>query len=308
MLRYIIGRLLLIIPTLILVIFIIFSILNITPGDPARIMLGMDAPAEAVEELNHQLGLDRPMIERFVKYIAGVIHFYFGTSYRTGAPVFNDIFAKFPTTLKLAVCSVIVSALLGIPLGIISAVRQYSLLDYSLTVISLFLASMPGFFLALILILIFALWLGLLPSNGIGTMRHYILPVFTLALPTAALLARMTRTSMLETMRQDYIRTAKAKGASKMRVIVRHALKPSLLPIIVVLGMNFAYLLGGALIIEIVFGLPGIGNIIINAVQMKDTPVIMAVAVFMAVLYKLIMLVVDIIQVIIDPRLKSRFT
>lgn len=308
MLRYIIGRLLLIIPTLILVIFIIFSILNITPGDPARIMLGMDAPAEAVEELNHQLGLDRPMIERFVKYIAGVIHFDFGTSYRTGAPVFNDIFAKFPTTLKLAVCSVIVSALLGIPLGIISAVRQYSLLDYSLTVISLFLASMPGFFLALILILIFALWLGLLPSNGIGTMRHYILPVFTLALPTAALLARMTRTSMLETMRQDYIRTAKAKGASKMRVIVRHALKPSLLPIIVVLGMNFAYLLGGALIIEIVFGLPGIGNIIINAVQMKDTPVIMAVAVFMAVLYKLIMLVVDIIQVIIDPRLKSRFT
>ena len=308
MLRYIIGRLLLIIPTLILVIFIIFSILNITPGDPARIMLGMDAPAEAVEELNHQLGLDRPMIERFVKYIAGVIHFDFGTSYRTGAPVFNDIFAKFPTTLKLAVCSVIVSALLGIPLGIISAVRQYSLLDYSLTVISLFLASMPGFFLALILILIFALWLGLLPSNGIGTMRHYILPVFTLALPTAALLARMTRTSMLETMRQDYIRTAKAKGASKMRVIVRHALKPSLLPIIVVFGMNFAYLLGGALIIEIVFGLPGIGNIIINAVQMKDTPVIMAVAVFMAVLYKLIMLVVDIIQVIIDPRLKSRFT
>lgn len=307
MLRYILGRVLLIIPTLILVIFIIFSILNITPGDPARIMLGVDARPEAVEELNRQLGTDRPMLERFGHYLWGVFQFDFGTSYRSKEPVFDDILAKFPTTLKLAVSSVIISALIGIPLGIISAVRQYSILDYGLTVSSLFLASMPGFFLALVLILIFSLWLGLLPSNGIGSIRHYILPAFTLSLPTAAFLARLTRTSMLETMRQDYIRTAKAKGADKMRVITRHALRPALMPIITVLGMNFAWLLGGALIIEIVFGLPGIGNIIIKAVQMKDAPVIMAVAIFLAVLYKLIMLFVDIIQAVADPRLKSQF-
>lgn len=307
MIRYACSRILLIIPTLVVVIFIIFMILNITPGDPGRIMLGAEASEEAVQELNHELGADRPVLERFGDYLAGVFRFDFGESYRTREPVFNEIFAKFPTTLKLAVVSVIISGLIGIPLGIISAIREYSVLDYSFTVIALFLASVPGFFLALILILVFSLWLHLLPSNGIGSFKNFILPALTLSLPTAALLSRMMRTSMLETMRQDYIRTARSKGANKQRIILRHALKPALIPIITILGMNFAYLLGGALIIETVFGLPGIGGIIIKAVQMKDTPVVMAVAIFLAVLYKLIMLGVDIIQAMVDPQLKMRF-
>ena len=306
MLRYTVGRILLIVPTLVVVIFIIFFTLNVVPGDPGRIILGQDADAEAVAELNHELGVDRPMLERFGNYILDVVRLDFGNSYRSGRPVFEEILAKFPTTLTLALLAVVAMSIIGIPLGIVSAVKQYSTLDYSLTVTALLLASMPGFFLALVLILIFSLGLGILPSMGAGSPLHYVLPVITLALPNAAYLARLTRTSMLETMRQDYIRTAKAKGAGKMRVIMRHALKPALMPIITILGMTFAWLLGGALITEIIYGLPGIGNIIIKAVHMKDTPVIMAVTVFLAVLYKLIMLAVDIIQAVVDPRLKNR--
>lgn len=306
MLQYIAKRVLLIIPTLLVVIFVIFTILNITPGDPGRMILGRDAPQEAVDELNHQLGMDKPMLERFLNYLLGVLRFDFGESYRNQRPVYEDILAKFPVTVTLAILAVSASALIGIPVGIISAVRQYSVLDYSLTVSSLLLASMPNFFLALLLILSFSLWLGILPSNGIGTPAHFILPVFTLALPSAAFLARMTRTSMLETMRQDYIRTARAKGASQKRVITRHALKPALMPVTTVLGMSFAGLLGGAVITEIVYGLPGIGNIVLTAVKMKDAPVILAAAILMAVMYKLIMLLVDILQAVVDPRLKSR--
>ncbi|MET3288610.1 UNVERIFIED_CONTAM: peptide/nickel transport system permease protein [Brevibacillus sp. OAP136] len=306
MLRYTMGRILHIIPTLIVVIFIIFFILNVVPGNPGRVILGKDADAKAVAALNHELGMDRPMLERFGTYLLDVSKLDFGNSYRSGRPVFEEILAKFPTTLTLALLAVVAMSIIGIPLGIVSAVKQYSALDYSLTVTALLLASVPGFFLALVLILIFSLGLGILPSMGAGTPLHYVLPVITLALPNAAFLARLIRTSMLETMRQDYIRTAKAKGAGKLRVIMRHALKPALMPIITILGMTFAWLLGGALIIEMIYGLPGIGNIIIKAVHMKDTPVIMAVTIFLAVLYKLIMLAVDIIQAVVDPRLKNR--
>ncbi len=306
MLRYVVNRVLLIIPTIIVVIFLIFFILNIVPGNPGRTILGQDATEEAVAALNHELGMDRPMLERFGRYLLDVVRLDFGESYRSREPVFNDILQKFPTTLLLSLLAIVGMSVIGIPLGIVSAVRQYSILDYSLTVSSLLLASMPGFLLALMLILIFSLKLGILPSMGAGSVRHFVLPVLTLSLINAAPLARLTRTSMLETMRQDYIRTARAKGAGQKRIITHHALKPALIPIITVLGMNFAWLLGGALITEMIFGLPGIGNIIIRAVQMKDVPVIMATAVFLAVLYKLIMLAVDIIQAVVDPRLQLR--
>jgi peptide/nickel transport system permease protein len=302
--RYLVSRVLLIIPTMILVIFIVFAILNITPGNPAQIILGNNADPAAIDALNRELGMDRPPLERFGSYLWGMVQGDFGESYRSGQPVFDEILMKFPTTLILALFAVLVSTVLGVALGIISAVRQYKAVDYTLTVASLIIASMPAFLLALILILVFSFLLRLLPSSGIGTPAHYVLPVVTLALPQAAMLARMTRASMLETMRQDYIRTARAKGADKVRVVVRHALKPAILPIVTLLGMGFALLLGGTLIIEIVFGLPGIGNVIMTAVKMKDTPVILAAAILLTLLYKLIMLLVDIIQAYIDPRLK----
>lgn len=305
--KYLWKQLLLIIPTLLVVIFIIFFILNITPGDTAKILLGANAKPEAVAALTEKLGLDKPFIIRFFDYVKGLVHLDFGESYRTGEPVFEAILSKFPMTCQLATLAVIFSALLGIPLGIISAVKQYSTLDYTLTVSSLVLASMPTFLLALLLILFFSVWLRILPSSGAGDLKHLILPLITLVLPNGAYLSRMTRTSMLEVMREDYIRTAKAKGANRSRVISYHALKPALVPILTLLGMTFAGLLGGALITEMCFGLPGIGDLILTAVKTKDAPVIQGSAIFLAVIYKLIMMVVDVIQAFIDPRLKAQF-
>lgn len=307
MYRYVARRLLLIIPILLFVIFIVFVTLNITPGDPAAIILGRDATTEAREQLAAELGLDKPLLLRYVIYVRDAFTLDFGTSYRSGQPVFKEILEKFPTTLQLAILSVLGSAVIGIPLGIISAVRQYSVLDISLTVSALILASIPGFWLGIMLILVFSLALGLLPSSGIGSLKHFVMPVMTLALPSAAYLSRMTRATMLETMRMDYIRTARAKGAGKQRIIWRHALQNALMPVITVLGMSFAGLLGGAMITEIVFGLPGIGNTIVMAIRMKDTPIVMASTIFLATLFMLIMLAVDLIYAYIDPRIKAQF-
>jgi peptide/nickel transport system permease protein len=309
MLRYVLNKILMIIPTMIVVIFLIFLILNITPGNPGRIILGNNVPQEQVDELNHELGVDKPMMVRFGNYMLGVLHLDFGNSYQTQKPVFQTIFAKFPVTLELALISIVFTALIGIPLGIVSAVKEYSALDYSLTVSSLFFASIPGFFLALLMILLFSLKLKWLPSSGYGggSIRYFVLPSLTLILPSAAMIARMTRASMLEVLREDYIRTARAKGASEHRVLTVHAMKPTLLPLITILGMSFAVLLGGALITEIVFGLPGIGSAILTAAKMKDAPMILASAIFLALIYKVTMLLVDILQAAIDPRLKAKF-
>jgi peptide/nickel transport system permease protein len=307
MYKYVIRRILLIIPILLFVIFIVFVILNITPGDPATIILGRDAPQAARDQLTIELGLDKPVLERYVLYVINAAQLDFGESYRSGTPVFQDILYKFPTTLKLAIFSVIFSTIIGIPLGILSAVKQYSTLDIGLTVSSLFLASIPGFWFGMLLILFLSLSLRLLPSSGIGSWKHLVMPVMTLALPTAAYLARLTRTTMVETMREDYIRTAKAKGASKQRIIWKHALQNALMPVITVVGMSFAGLLGGAMITEIVFGLPGIGNAIVLAIKMKDIPIVMASTIFLATLFMLIMLAVDLLYAFLDPRIKAQF-
>lgn len=308
MYKYVLKRLLAIIPMLLLIILIIFYILNITPGDPAAIILGKDAPPEAVGQLRTELGLDKPFFQRYFNYIADAAKLDFGDSYRTRKPVFDEILPKFPTTLKLAILSIVASAIIGIPLGILSAVRQYSRLDISLTVGSLVLASVPGFWLSLMLILLFSSILGILPSSGIGSYKNYILPVLTMALPSAAFMSRITRNQMLETMRQDYVRTAKAKGASKQRIIWKHALKNALMPVITMLGMSFAGLLGGSMITEIVFGLPGVGVTIVTAIKMKDVPLIMSSTIFLATLFMIIMLIVDLIYAYLDPRIKAQFS
>ena len=307
---YVLKRLLLIIPTLLLVILLVFLILNITPGNPGRIILGMgpDISQEAVDKLNEELGMNKSVIQRYVEYVGNAFQLDFGLSYKSREPVLGIVMKNFPTTIKLALFSIITSALIGIPLGILSAVKRYSFIDISLTVTALILASIPGFWLGIMLILLFALGLGILPSCGIGSMQHYILPVLTLALPSAAYLLRITRIIMLETLRQDYIRTAKAKGATNRRVIFRHAVKNTLLPVITSLGMSFATLLGGALIIEVVFGLPGIGLTILNAMTLKDLPIIMASVILLSTLFMLIMLVVDILYAYIDPRIKAQFS
>ena len=305
--KYILKRLLVVIPTLLFIVFVVFFILNNTPGDPGRIMLGTTATQEQVDMLNESLGVNRPLLVRYVDYIWDALHGDFGTSYTFNVPVTQVLMPKFPTTLRLAILSVCCSALLGIPLGILSAVKKHSLIDNALTVLALFLASVPGFWLGLMLMLWLSLSWGLLPSSGVGTWQHYIMPVMTLALPSAAFISRLTRTTMLDSMNQDYIRTAKGKGARDRRVIFGHALRNALIPVITQLGMNFAGLLGGAMITEIVFGLPGFGNAIVAAIKAKDVPLTMFAVIFLSTTFMLIMLVVDLIYAFIDPRIKAQY-
>jgi peptide/nickel transport system permease protein len=281
--------------------------MEITPGDPAVIILGENAKPEQVQQLREQMGLNRPFLTRYVSYIINALRGDFGSSYRTKLPVFTEIIARFPTTLKLTIGGIVLMVLIGMPVGILSAVKQYSVIDNTSMIGALILNSMPNFWLGIMLMLTFALQLGWLPSTGARDWRHFVLPCLTLAAGLVASLIRMTRSNMLEVIRQDYIRTAQAKGANEQRVIFRHALRNALLPVITIIGLDFSSLLGGTLIIEQVFAIPGLGTLIINAVRGKDVPLVMASILFIAILGGFINLLVDVLYVYIDPRLKSQF-
>lgn len=306
--RYVAKRLLVLIPVILGVTFIIFSIMALTPSSPGRLMLGLQASEEDVAALNHELGYDRPFLTRFVNYVKDALTGDFGKSYLTDRPVVEEISNRFPTTLKLAILAVITSILIGVPLGILSAVKQYSALDLISTVTAMFMASVPGFWLGLMMMLLFSLRLGWLPVSGAGTWAHYVLPTLTLAIPSSASLLRLTRSTMLETIRQDYIRTARAKGVKEGRVIFHHALKNALLPLITSVGMNFGGLLGGTVLIESVFSFPGLGSRMLEAIRDKDIPMVTGCTVFLAVLFCLIMLAVDLLYAYVDPRVKAKYS
>ena len=306
--KYIIKRLLYMIPVLLGVAFLVFAILSLTPGDPGTIILGITAKPEAIASLNHEFGYDQPFLIRFFNYIGGIVfHFDLGTSYQTRQPVVNDIIARFPNTLLLTILSMAVSSIIGISLGIFSAVRQYSVADHICVVVALVFASIPGFWLGLMLLLLFSLKLGWLPSFGASSLKHFILPTLTVSLTSAAGLLRLTRSAMLETIRQEYIRTAKAKGASSRRIIWKHALRNALLPVVTTLGTSFGASLGGAIIAETVFAMPGMGTLITTAIRQKDIPVVMGATLFLAVLFSLVILIVDILYAFIDPRIKAKY-
>ena len=282
--------------------------MSLTPGDPGTLILGMTADKADIAKLNAEFGYDQPFFIRFVNYLKDIfLHFDFGDSYRTRTPVFDEILVRFPNTFYLAVTSMVLSSILGISMGILSAVKQYSFIDNFFTVLAMFFASIPGFWFGLMLMLIFSLKLGWLPSNGVDTWKHFVLPSITLALGGSAGLLRLTRSTMLETIRQDYIRTARSKGASERIVIWKHALKNALLPVITSLGMNFGASLGGAIIIEIVFGMPGLGTYIVTSIRQKDVPAVLASTLLLAVLFCIIMLVVDLLYAFIDPRIKAKY-
>ncbi len=308
MLKYAGKRILMIIPTLILIIAIIFVILSFIPSSPGRIILGMNAKEEQVIALNEQLGWYDALPVKFIKYLKGIfLDGDFGDSYKHSVPVFDLLLPKFGVTALLALLSCAVSALVGIPSGILSAVKKHSVADGVTTVLAMLLGSVPSFFLGVLMILIFSLQLGWLPSNGIKDWTGYIMPVLTLALPSAAYLSRMTRTTMLEAMEQDYIRTARAKGCPPARLIFRHALRNALMPVVTQLGMSFAGLLGGAMITEQVFGLPGFSESILSAIQSKDVPVIMGSTIFIAAMFMVVMLVVDLLYAVLDPRVGAKY-
>lgn len=308
MLKYILRRLLLLIPILLGVILLIMFIMDLTPGDPATLLLGINATPEAVQQLNDELGFNDPLLVQYADYIIGIVHGDLGTSWQTSRSVFGEILSRFPVTLKLAVFSIILTAIIGIPLGIISAIKKYSVLDMISTSGAMIFTSLPRFWLGMMLILFFSVQLGWLPSNGIGTWKHYILPVFTLAAPTAAKIMRLTRTTMLETIRSDYVRTARSKGASERRIIAHHELKNAILPVVTTLGIEFGQLLGGAILIETVFSMQGISTLMINAIRMKDTPLVTGSIVFFATMVCLTMLVIDLVYTVIDPRIRTKYT
>lgn len=306
MLRYIFKRILLLIPVLLGVSFIVFTIMSFTPGDPATAILGNGATKEEIQKLNEELGYYDPFVERYAEYVFNAVQGDFGTSYRTGEPVFGEIFSRFPTTIKLAISAIVLAVVIGIPIGMLSAIKQYSVFDVTSTVVAMFMTSVPQFWLALMGILIFAVNLHILPSTGLDSFKHYIMPVFTLCLPCAANIIRLTRSSMLETIRQDYVRTARAKGLSERVVILKHAFRNALLPVITVIGINFGYQLGGAVLIESIFGIAGVGSLTVNSIRQKDIPQTTASILFLAFIYVVIMLVVDVLYAYIDPRLKAK--
>ena len=302
--KFIGKRLLMLIPVMVGIILLVFTIISMTPGDPGRLILGQLATEEDVQELNERLGHNRPFFIRYTSYLVDLIKGDLGRSYLTDIPVAESIVSRFPVTFKLTVYSILLTIIVSIPIGILSAVRQHSIIDGASVFSAILLSSMPVFWLGLICILLFSLKLGWFPATGVETAASYVLPTVTMAAGTIAVITRMTRTTMLGIIREDYIRTAKAKGASEGRIIRRHALKNALMPVITVLGINFGSLLGGTVLVETVFGMPGIGTLLVDAIRMKDEPVVIGCVTFLALCFSLINLLVDISYGFIDPRVK----
>lgn len=306
--RYILKRLLMLIPVLLGVIFVIFCLNEISPGDPARQLAGDYASEEDVQRLREEMGLDQPFLIRFLNYVKGLVtRGDFGTSYATKRPVIDEVMDRFPTTLLLACLSTAIMLLIGILTGILSATRQYSWIDNLCNVLGLLGVSMPTFWQGLMMILLFSVYLGWFPSSGFYGPEYWVLPSITVGTANAATIMRMTRSSMLEVLHQDYIRSARAKGLSEGTVIRKHALKNALIPILTVVGMTFGTLLGGALVTETVFAIPGLGKYMVDAIKLRDYPVIQGGVLILAIISSLVTLAVDILYAFVDPRLRAMY-
>jgi len=304
MFQYVLKRLLSTIPVLIGISLLLFFMLRMLPGDPAQVLAGQMASQEDIKNIRQQLGLDKPIIVQYGLFLNRLAHFDLGRSARTRNPVIQEIWARLPNTVLLAIAAISLACLFGIPAGIISAVRPHTWVDYFFTSMALFGISMPVFWLGLMLVVIFSVVLKWLPAGGIGTWKHMILPSFTLAAFVVAFITRMTRASMIEALSQDYTTTARSKGLKEQVVIVKHALKNALIPIITVVGLQFGLLLGGAVLTETVFAWPGMGRLIVESILGRDYPVIQGAILIFGLLYILVNLVVDLIYAFIDPRIR----
>ena len=306
--KYVIKRLVMLIPVIIGVSFLVFFIMAMAPGDTARTILGEDAPIEAVEALREELGLNDPIPIRYLNYMKDLLRGDLGNSYKSGRPVFEEIMSRFPATLELTFWGMLLAVGLSLPIGIISATRQYSFMDNASMIFALVATAIPNFWLGLMLIIVFSLKLGVLPSGGNNAgFASLILPVITLATACMANIARTTRSSMLEVIRAEYIRTAKAKGVSKNKVINKHALKNALIPVITVIGLQFGQLLGGSVLTETVFAWPGVGTYLVNSIKAKDTPAVLGCVIIFSICFSIVNLAVDLLYAFIDPRIKSKY-
>lgn len=302
--RYILKRILLMVPVLLGVILVVFIMNHISPGNPARILAGENASEEAVAALTEELGLNDPLYIQFFNYVKGIVtKFDLGTSYQTRRPVIDELMDRFPTTAKLALISICISAVVGISLGIISAVKQNTIIDHLSTGFALLGVSMPAFWAGMMLILVFAIYLKWLPVSGIDGWKNWILPAFTSSMVGMATITRMTRSSMLDVICQEYIVTARAKGLSEQVIVVKHALKNALIPIITVLGIQLGTMLGGAVLTESVFSIPGLGKFMVDSIKNRDYPVVQGGVLLLAIVFSLVNLIVDIIYAYVDPRI-----
>lgn len=308
MTKYVLKRLLWMIPVAIGVAIVIFTILYFTPGDPAVMILGSSATFEDRQILRESMGLNDPYIIQLGRFLKDTfIKFDLGTSYFTGKAVTSEIATRLPYTFILALGSMILSCVVGIPLGITAAVNQNKLSDRISMLIALIGVSMPQFWVGLLLVLLFSVHLGILPPSGVGSWKHFVIPIIATSLGGIATQARLVRSSMLDVIRADYVTTARAKGVSKFAAVYKHALPNALIPVITQVGTSFGKTLGGTIVIESVFGIPGIGNYMISAVNNRDYPVVRGSVVFLAVTFSFIVLLVDIIYVYVDPRIKAQY-
>ncbi len=304
MIRYLGRRILVTLPTLWLVTVVVFSMVRLLPGDPAETIAGLHATQEMLAGLREELGLDQPLLVQYGQFLAGLARFDLGRSTMSRAPVVDELLPRLPVSLTLAVASMGIAVTVGVLLGVAAALRRRTWVDYLAMSASVAGLSTPTFVLGLLLILVLSVQWRLLPATGAASWWHYILPALTLGLPAAAVVARMARSSLLEVLRQDFVRTAWAKGLPGRAVVYRHALKNALIPVITISGLQFGQLMGGAVVVESVFGLPGLGKLLVDRVLGRDYPVIQGVVLVAAGGFVLTNLLVDLVYSVVDPRIR----
>lgn len=310
--KYILKRIIMLIPVMLATIFVVYFIMDQSDVDPAKVMLGESATIESVANLREELGLDDPFLIRYARYVGDLIRGDMGVSYTYKTSVADQIKDRLPNTFLLASCGVLFSIIIGIPIGVIAARKQYSIFDNVSMVFSLIGASAPAFWIGLLLVLIFSLQLRIFPASGMGkgfwgAAKSLVLPAVTIGMSGAAAAARTTRSSMLETIRQDYIDTARAKGTSEFVITFRHMLKNALIPVITTVGLHFGVLLGGSVLTETVFAWPGIGRFVIESIKTQDIPSVLGCVVTLAIMFTIVNLLVDILYAYVDPRIKSQY-
>jgi len=301
--KYIIRRILQVIPIIFLVATAVFFIFKLIPGDPAAIFAGEQSSAETIARVREELGLNKPIPVQYVEYMQRLLKGDFGRSYISGLQVIEEVKVRFPNTLKLALITTIVSSTIGIVMGLISALKRETFIDYFLSIISLLGISTPVFWLGLMLIYIFSVELSILPIGGNDTWKHYVMPVIALGTFSVASVLRVTRSSILEVMNEDFVRTARAKGLRESLIVSRHVLQNSLIPVVTVIGLQFGYMMGGSIITETIFSWPGMGRLLVTAVNQRDVMVVQGALIIFATSFVLVNLIVDLIYAIIDPKI-----
>ena len=312
MIRYILQRLAGMIVVMFLVVTIVFVIVRVTPGDPAAVMLGPDATPQDIADLRASLGLDRSLVVQYIYYVGQLLKGDLGQSIFLNMPVTSALLDRAEPTFFLTIFSLAIASLIALPIGIYAAYRRGSFVDQAATTLAMFAASIPSFWLGLILMQVFAVRFGMFPVSGYGgpgstfldRMYHLTLPAFALGIVSSALILRFTRASMLDVLGEDYVRTARSKGLSESKVVLKHALRNALVPIVTVIGLTVALMIGGAVITETVFGLPGVGNLVVSAVLRRDYPVIQGALLVIAAIYVLINFSIDLLYAVVDPRVK----